>query len=463
MGDSIFTMNALKPQVALIGRANVGKSTLFNRLIEEEKSLVSATSGTTRDRFEADCIWRGKAFTLVDTGGLDIDGKDVIEQEISKQAMTAIAESDVVVFVVDAQAGLQPGDRALASTLMKTGVPIVYAANKADNARIRSGLNESEWLKFPLMDPIPVSAKQSKGTGDLLDGIFEALESIQKQAVEVEDINAIKVAVIGKPNVGKSSLLNAMLGKERFIASTEEHTTRSSNDVLVEHGGDTFMLVDTAGVRRMARVRNGDSKLEQAGVEQSIRSMKRAHVVLFVIDVTKNIHYQDKYLAGQIEDTGASAIIVANKWDLVPDKDTGTINEYERYIRAHLPSLAYCPIVFTSAKTGQRVTGLFEVIKHVYSNRFIELDGAASKAFISQAIMQHKPTRGTGVSHPRIKYFKQTHSNPPTFEIGLYQKKADIIADSYLRFLKNLLRKQYDFSGTPIRLHVEARKKSHTT
>lgn len=456
-------MSKAIPTIALVGRTNVGKSTLFNRLIEEQKSLVSRTAGTTRDRFEGRCIWRGKEVRIVDTGGLDIKSNDVLNVETIKQAHLAIKDADVLVFIVDAQTIPQTADRELALEFLKSKKPLIFAANKADNGRIRASLQGEEWVRFPLKNPFPLSARQGKGAGDLLDEAFRLLEEAGKPAVSIVDHESTRVAVIGRPNVGKSTLLNHIVGEERFIASDIEHTTRGPNDILVEKNGKKYTFVDTAGIRKMARIKAGDSKLELSGVDHSLRAMKQADVILFVIDISKAIKHQDKFLAGEIDQAGKSVVIIANKWDLIPDKETNTINKYEDYIRDKFPGLSYAPIIFTSALSGKRVNTIFEMIDELYRARFIELTPEQTKEFISRAIMAHKPSRGTGVAHPKITHFKQIRVNPPVFELGIKQLRRDNIADSYLRFLKNQLRSYYQFIGTPIIIRVSPRKKSHTT
>lgn len=456
-------MSVAPPKIVIVGRTNVGKSTLFNKLIEKQKSLVSDIPGTTRDRYEGDCIWRGSVVRLVDTGGLNVNRADEIESNIELQAKAAIEEADLVLFVVDLQAGIQPEDRELATMLQKTDKPILVAGNKADNREMRTLVDNKEWYNWSLGRPIPVSASRGIGTGDLLDDIFHALEKNGTPPASVNDISATRVTVVGRPNVGKSSLLNAILGQQRFIAADKEHTTREPNDTMVTVDGQNYLLVDTAGIRKMAKVRGSKSKLEKSGVDRTLRAVKRADVALLVLDISKAIHAQDKHLGGMIAETGASTIIVANKWDKIPDKDPNTINEYEEYIRAHLPMLSYAPIIFTSALTGKRVQGMFDVIDRVYKARFTQLDDEEMKSFISRAIKRHKPSRGKGVAHPRIMSFRQSKMNPPLFDLKIRHERKDVLADSYLKFLQNLLRKYYDFEGTPIRIRVLTKKKSHTT
>ena len=441
----------------------MGKSTLFNRLVEEKKSLVSNIPGTTRDRYEADCLWCARVIRLVDTGGLDREAAGEIEEQIAAQARLAMEQADLLLFVVDLQAGLQEEDRLLAKELVTAKQPVIVVGNKGDNLEIISTAQEKEWHNWPLAVPLPVSAARGTGTGDLLDKIYEELELIKKPPVSISDVAATRVAVIGRPNVGKSSLLNSALGQNRFITSSQEHTTREPNDTYITVDGREYILVDTAGIRKMARIYEGKSKLEISGVERSKTAAMRAHVILFVIDITQNIRAQDKHLAGMVADSGASVVIIANKWDLIPDKETNTINEYEEYIRAHLPMLSWAPIVFTSAHPGKRVPQVFDVIDTVFQNRFTQLRSEETKEFISRAIMKHKPSRGKGVAHPQVKSFIQAGVNPPRFELRINQKRTDTLNISYVRFLENLLRRFHSFEGTPIRIKIVAKKKSHTT
>lgn len=451
------------PKIAIVGRTNVGKSTLFNKLIEEQKSLVSAVPGTTRDWYEGDCIWRAKVVRLIDTGGLDRDQGDEIDVEISKQARTAIKQADMVLFIVDVRVGLQEEDRLLEKELRKLKKPVIVIGNKADNSKLIASVQDKQWHKWSMGIPMPVSAKKGTGTGDLLDTIYEKLAELGKEPISVSDATAMRVSVIGRPNVGKSSLLNAALGETRFIASSMEHTTREPNDTQVTVDGRDYILVDTAGIRRMARIHKGKSKLEKEGVERTIRTIRKSDVCLLVIDVSKNIQSQDKHLAGELEKSGASVIIIANKWDLIPDKDPVTIDKYEHYIRANLPSLDWAPILFTTATTGKRVQNMFEIIDKVFENRFTQLSDNEAHEFISRAIMKHKPSRGKGVAHPKIWKFRQSGVNPPEFLLFIKQQRTDSLNTSYLRFLENLLRRFHSFDGTPIRIKVRGRKKSHTT
>lgn len=449
------------PTVVIVGRTNVGKSSLFNRFVSEEKSLVSAVPGTTRDRFEADCIWRGKVIRVLDTGGLDVNMHDEIERNIVLQAQKAIEQADIILFAVDAQVGLQPEDLQLAKQFTGIKKPIFTIANKADN---QSHVREvNTWGRWPLGEIIPVSAFRSTGIGDLLELIYEKLYEIKVPPIEVREITSLRVATVGRPNVGKSSLLNAMLGEHRFIEADMDHTTRQPNDTQIVVNNQRYTLIDTAGLRKLARVNASASKLEQSGVTRTLRAIQRADVALFVVDVNKPIEHQDKFLAGELSHARASVIIIANKWDLVEDKDSNTMNKYEEYLRATLPSLKYAPIVFTSAKTGQRIPSLFDVVDKVYQSRFTQMTNEETNEFISRAIVKHKPSRGTGVAHPTILSFKQVGVNPPLFHLSIRQSRVDSLNESYLRFLENELREYYDFEGTPISLKVISRRKKHTT
>lgn len=450
------------PKVALIGRTNVGKSSIFNKLVEEQKSLVSNVPGTTRDRFEADCIWRGHVMRLVDTGGLNVDKSNEIERNVIEQAHTAIEQADLIMFVVDLTVGNTTDDADIAKILMESGKPVIVVGNKADNAEVRVRAEGPDWKNWPLERPIAVSAKQGSGLGDLLDVAQEKLIAVGTPPANVADVLPMRIAVIGEPNVGKSTLLNSLLGEERFITANVAHTTREPNDALIEHEGRQYLFIDTAGIRKMASVKKSD-ELERKGVFRTLDILKRADVALFVIDVTKGIQGQDKHLAGVLAEEGVSVIIVVNKWDLIPNKTSTSVNEYERIIRAYLPPLKYAPVIFTSALTGKRTNDLFELIDTTFQSRFTQLSDEESKSFISRAIARHKPSRGKGVKHPHITKFFQARANPPSFVLTVNLSRKDSLNESYLRFLENLLREHYNFIGTPIRLRVAASRKSHTT
>ncbi len=451
------------PKAVLIGRTNVGKSSLFNKLIEEQKSLVSHIAGTTRDRFEADCIWRGKIIRVVDTGGLDVDQSQEIERNVVEQANIAIKQADVILFLVDVNVGPQTDDLDIARKLLKSGKPVIAVGNKADNAELRRRANSDDWKAWPLNRPLAISAKQGVGVGDLLDEITAVLIKTGKPPVDVSDIMPMRVCVLGEPNVGKSTLLNAVLGEKRFITANVPHTTREPNDALVERHDQTYKFIDTAGVRKQASRRKAGTILEKIGAEKTLDTVSKADVALFVLDITKEISTQERHLAGVLQDSRVSVVIVANKWDLVPNKTTTSVNDYEKIIRGFLPQLKYAPIVFTSALTGQRAQEIFHLITTVFQTRFTQLSDNEAKQFMSKAIVRHKPTRGKGVKSPKITSFRQSHINPPVFSLAVNLSRTDSLATAYVRFLENILREQYDFTGTPIRIKIEVERKSHTT
>ncbi len=451
------------PRIAIIGRANVGKSSLFNRMIEEQKSLVSDVPGTTRDRFEADCIWRGQVMRLIDTGGLDANRLNEIEKNIIEQAEIAIKEADAIFFVVDLTAPPSPDDLSIAQKMKSLKKPVIVIGNKADTHTIRAIVHDAQWKAWPLKLPLPVSAKQGVGVGDVLEEATAILEKAGIPPAPIATVSPMRVAVFGEPNVGKSTLLNALLGEKRFITANMPHTTRQPNDVTVEHEGHIYQFIDTAGVRKHASMMRSGTHLEKIGVDKTLDVVKRSDVALFVIDITRGITAQDRHLAGVLAEEGISTIIVANKWDLIPKKTPTSINDQEKIIRGFLPQLKHAPVLFTSALTGQRAKDVYKLVNLVFATRFTQLSDEEAKSFISRAIARHKPSRGKGVKHPRIIKFFQSRINPPTFTLFVNLSRKDSLADSYLRFLENLLRENYDFTGTPIRIRVETGRKSHTT
>lgn len=451
------------PKAVLIGRSNVGKSSLFNKLVEEQKSLVSHIAGTTRDRFEADCIWRGKVIRVVDTGGLDVDQSKEIEKNVVEQANIAIEQADIILFLVDVNVGPLADDLDIARKLLKSGKTVIAVGNKADNSELRRRAASDEWKSWPLNRPLAISAKQGVGVGDLLDEVTTKLIKAGKPPIDVAEILPMRVCVLGEPNVGKSTLLNAVLGEKRFITAPIPHTTREPNDATVEHDGQMYQFIDTAGVRKQASRRKSGDALEKIGAEKTLDVVSRADVALFVLDVTKEVSTQERHLAGVLQDSKVSVIIIANKWDLVPNKTTTSVNDYEKLIRSFLPQLKYAPILFTSALTGKRAQDIFDLITTVFQTRFTQLSNDEAKQFMSKAIVRHKPMRGKGVKSPKITQFYQSHINPPIFTLAVNLARTDSLATAYVRFLENVLREQYDFTGTPIRIKIEVERKSHTT
>lgn len=441
------------PTIALVGRTNVGKSTLFNRLLETHKALVSDEAGTTRDRNEGNCLWRGRIIKLVDTGGVDVDLNDEIERDILKQSEFAMKHSDLILFVLDAKVGILPQDKELAKTLQDQGKKVIVVANKAEKISERLSVLESDW-QFPnLPEAIPVSAARGMGLGDLLDHIYDRLDEMGKPAIEDPEEDVIKVAVIGKPNVGKSTLLNAIIGEERFITSPIAHTTREPNDMLVTANGKKYVFIDTAGMRKSGKVKKAGG-LEAAAVRRNEHILKISDVTILVLDVHEPIGVQEKTLAGMLKASGSAVIFVANKWDLVQDKDTNTINTYRKYIADMLPFLKWAPVLFLSALTGQRVQTLFEHIDEVAANRQTKISNKDLAEFLQEAQTKHKPMKGKGASVPKLLGFKQVKTKPPLFELILKAKRTDALSVAYIRFLENRLRERFKLVGTPIRIHI---------
>lgn len=447
-----MTSNSL-PTVALIGRTNVGKSTLFNRMIEQSKALVSATAGTTRDRNDGECLWRGKTIRMVDTGGLDVNKRDEIEKNILIQSELAMKEADVILFVVDLKNPPLPSDLELASKLWKTKTPIIVVGNKAEKAAERRRAHQPDWRLRGLPAPIAVSATQGSGVGDLLDLVYEKLNEIGKQPVDYKELDATRVAVIGKPNVGKSTLLNALVGTDRFITSSIAHTTREPNDVLLHVGDKNYLIYDTAGMRKHARI-NQAGGLEKMAVDKNEWVIRQSDVSLLVLDATEPIGTQEKHLAGILGDSGAGVIIIVNKWDLVADKDVSTMNEYRKYLAGELPFITWAPIMFVSALTKQRTSTIFKMIDEVNHNRSIELDMKELDGFLHEALRTHLPSLGKGKNPPKVMGLKQVSTKPPKFDLTLKAQRTDALHPSYLRFIENRLRVLHDFKGTPINIKV---------
>ena len=447
-----MTSNNL-PTVALIGRTNVGKSTLFNRMIEQSKALVSATAGTTRDRNDGECLWRGKTIRVVDTGGLDVNKRDEIEKNILIQSELAMKEADVILFVVDLKNPPLPSDLELASKLWKTKTPIIVVGNKAEKAAERRRAHQPDWRLRGLPAPIAVSATQGSGVGDLLDLVYEKLNEIGKHPVDYTELDATRVAVIGKPNVGKSTLLNALLGTDRFITSSIAHTTREPNDVLLHIGDKNYLIYDTAGMRKHARI-NQAGGLEKMAVDKNEWVIRQSDVSLLVLDATEPIGSQEKHLAGILGDSGAGVIIIVNKWDLVQDKDVSTMNDYRKYLAGELPFITWAPIMFVSAKTKQRTSTIFKMIDDVGHNRSIQLDMKELDGFLREALRTHLPSLGKGKNPPKVMGLKQVSTKPPKFDLTLKAQRTDALHPSYLRFIENRLRELHYFRGTPINIKV---------
>ena len=444
-----------RPIVAVVGRPNVGKSTLFNRLVGERRAIVEDEPGTTRDRVYGTADWAGLEFTLVDTGGLqdehELAGEGArgslteIVRRTREQAQSAIDEADVIVFIVDAKAGLSAGDHDVADLLRRTDKPTILVANKADSPARRE--DAVEFYELGLGDPIPISAYHGSGTGDLLDRVVEALPEVEEEAA----IEGPAIAIVGRPNVGKSRLLNALLGQERAIVSDVPGTTRDSLDTELTWAGQPLTLIDTAGIRRRGRV---DQGIERFSVLRSMRAIDRSDVVLLVIDATEGFTAQDLHIAGYIEEQKKGIVVVVNKWDLV-EKTAQTMEEYRAQAREALDFMPYAPLVFISAKFGQRVQHVLETALAVVAERQKRIPTAALNKLLREAVASHPPASKPG-KWLKFYYATQADVAPPTFVFFCNDPKQ--VHFSYRRYLENRLRDTFGFMGTPLRLSFRGRE-----
>ncbi len=436
------------PTVVLVGRVNVGKSTLFNRLTETTQALVSEVPGTTRTRNIGFALWRGKHFRLVDTGGLTFSDKVVLEEEIIDQTEQGLKEADLIVMVVDLKNGMLPQEITLAKKLRQQfpGKPVLLAGNKADSPEIRLAAHAPEWRKLGMGEPHPISAQNSSGLGDFLDLMFKDLGKMKKNPKNFElPPPATKVALVGKPNVGKSSLFNKLIGEDRVIVNPMPHTTREPHDTLVEVDGQLIVFVDTAGIRRKTKV---SGILERAGIKKSIEIAERADVTLLLLDTAEPVTDQDQQLGGLLRDHARSVIIIVNKWDLADENDDAFRNEVKEHLRKKLPHLDYAPIVFVSAKNGYRVHQIFPLITEAMEGRKLAIPDEELGEFLKEITKKRLPTKGKGVRHPRIINFRQINANPPVFEIEIKSKTS--LHMSYVRYIENRLRERFGFFATPV-------------
>ncbi len=432
-----------KPIVAIIGKPNVGKSTFFNYLVGHRISIVQDTPGVTRDRIYAETNWRGRNFTLVDTGGIEPDSEDIILSQMREQANLAIAMANVIIFLTDVKQGVTAADREIALMLKKSGKPIVLVCNKADN--FEQGTQESyEFYNLGIGDPYPISATNALGIGDVLDAIYEKFP--EKSENEDED-DKIKVAVIGKPNVGKSSLINKILGQNRTIVSDIAGTTRDAIDTEFENENGKYTLIDTAGIRRKSKIKES---IEKFSIMRTLLAIERADVCLMMIDATQGVTDQDTKIAGEAHEAGKGVIIVVNKWDAV-EKETGTLEQYKKEVYDKLKYLSYAPIIFISAKTGQRVHKLFEMINNVNAQNSLRVSTSILNQVINEAIAIVQPPTDKG-KRLKIYYGSQVSTKPPTFVIFVNNK--DLFHFSYERYLVNQIRKEFGLEGTPVRIIV---------
>jgi GTP-binding protein len=435
----------MKPIVAIVGRPNVGKSTLFNRLVGAPLAIVEDMPGTTRDRLYADAEWNGRTFTVVDTGGLLFDETGEIETKVREQAQIAIAEADVIVFMADASTGLTASDWEAADLLRRTQKPLILVANKADTAERRQAA--LELYELGLGDPFPVSSIHGTGTGDVLDAIVASFSP----GLEEEETDAVRIAIVGRPNVGKSSLLNALLGEERTIVSEVPGTTRDAIDTEMEWAGQPVVLIDTAGIRRRGRIDRG---VEKYSVLRALRAIQRADVAALVLDAVDGPTAQDAHVAGYILEEAKSVVIVVNKWDLIK-KDSHTLDEYTRWVRTALQFMDYVPVLFISAKTGKRVDQVLDTALKVREERLVRIPTSEMNEILRDATARHSPPTKAG--RPlKFYYVTQPAVDPPTFVFFVNDK--ELVHFSYARYLENQIRERYGFIGTPLRLHFRSRE-----
>jgi GTP-binding protein len=436
-----------KPLVALVGRPNVGKSTLFNRLVGERVAIVEDVPGTTRDRLYGEFEWRGRNVAVVDTGGMVPGTAEDVAESVFEQAQLAIDEADVIVFLVDAKAGLTPVDEELADLLRRTQKPIVLAVNKTDNVR-REALS-FEFHALGLGDPQPVSAERGLYTGDLLDRITELLPEADE---EEEDEEAARIAIVGRPNVGKSSLVNALLGKQRTVVSERPGTTRDAVDTTLEYKGQRIVLVDTAGIRRRGKIGTG---IERYSVLRAMRAIDRSDVAVLLIDATEPLAAQDAHVAGFVQEQAKGLVVAVNKWDLVT-KESHTLTQYERMIREQLKFMPYVPVVFISARTGQRIEQVIDMALSIREERRKRIPTGVLNEAVRRALADHQPPSAGG-KLVKLFYVTQVAVDPPTFVAWVNDPTN--VHFSYRRFLENRLRERFGFFGTPIRLFFRPRGK----
>lgn len=433
-----------KPIVAIVGRPNVGKSTLFNKLIGERRAIVEDTPGVTRDRIYGEAEWNGRQMIMIDTGGIEPKSDDIILAQMRFQAELAIETADVIVFITDVHAGLVADDREIAVMLKKSGKPLVVGVNKCD----RVGKPPFEYYEFFELgldtDPIPLSSLHGSGTGDLLD---EIVNNLPPESDEEEDDDSIKVAVIGKPNAGKSSIINKILGEQRLIVSNIPGTTRDAIDTHVENKYGKYTFIDTAGIRRQAKV---NDSVERYSVLRAHMAVERADVCLIMVDANEGVTEQDERIAGIAHEAGKPSIIVINKWDSI-EKDNSTVNEYTKNVYTALSYMTYAPLMFVSAKTGQRVTNLFEQINYVYGQSVTRISTGMLNDVLNEATTRTQPPTDKG-KRLKIYYMTQVSVAPPTFVI--FCNDAELFHFSYQRYIENCLRDTFGFKGTPIKIVI---------
>jgi len=439
-----------KPLVAVVGRPNVGKSTFFNRIVGRRIAIVEDTPGVTRDRIYGEAAWLNYAFTLIDTGGIEPAREDIISVQMRRQAEIAIETADVIIFLVDGREGLTAADEEVAEMLRRTRKPVVLGVNKVDARKFEE--NAYEFYALGLGNPFTISASQGLGLGDLLDEVVKGFPAVED--AEREDVT--NIAVVGRPNVGKSSLVNALLGDERSIVSDIPGTTRDSIDTPFVHEGKEYVLVDTAGIRRKRAIE--DESVERYSVIRSLAAIRRADVVLIVVDAEAGLSEQDVRIAGYVHEEGRASVIVVNKWDLI-EKDTHTMNAFKKKLGADLAFMSYAPMLFISAKSGQRVNKVLGLVEEVHEQATRRITTGVLNDILAEAIAVTEPPSDKG-RRLKLYYITQVGVKPPTFVLKVNDPK--LMHFSYERYLENYLRKAFGLTGTPIRLFVRARGKEES-
>jgi len=435
----------MKPLVAIVGRPNVGKSTLFNRLVEEPRAIVEDLPGTTRDRLYADAEWRGVSFTLIDTGGLVLWTEDELTMQVRRQVELAMAEAEAILFLVDSIEGLTAGDEEIAELLRLSQKPLLLVVNKADSEARR--LAAVEFYRLGLGEPYPISALHGTGTGDLLDALVASFPPRE----EGEAAEGVRVAIVGRPNVGKSSLLNALLGWERAIVSERPGTTRDAIDTQMSWDSQLVTLIDTAGIRRRGRVERG---VEHYSVLRALRAIQRAHVVLLLLDGPEGVTAQDTHIAGYTMEEARGIVLVVNKWDLMQEAG---VSDYAKGVRQAFRFIPYAPLLFVSALRGRGVGTVLETALRVYQERLRRVPTSELNKLVREAVANHSPP-AKGGKRLRFYYATQAEVDPPTFVF--FVNEPQLVHFSYRRYLENRLREAFGFEGTPLRFHFRRRSEA---